>query len=150
MTDAMGDAGKVRMAGDCKDFGAVGTLGVKHFKGIECALVEHSGALMLERHQHNVVLLEIIRERDDGAGRRPQCDRLIVKYPIANILDPGLSEIVDGLVGLCEPWAKPPPRTLAREAFKRIDCLDNGGALIGKLLHRYLLDAVSIELPSFL
>ena len=79
---------------------------------------------MLQRHHHNVMNLEIVGERDDWAVCVFSVTGLVVEYPVADIFDAGLREIIERLEG-CVIRDRTIRAAAAREFLDDIDRFDN-------------------------
>src|SRR3546814_13572915 len=87
---------------------------------------------------------------DDVPARGLQWHRLIVKAPVAHVLDACGREQVERIRGLSQARAFPAPRCLAGEIADRRNRLGYRPSLIFQMVHRALDKAVAHELPASL
>ena len=104
--------------------------------------------VVLDDHHRDVVELERVRDRDEGARRRLDLVGLIVVDPVGDVLDALLGEEVERLPRLGEAGPEPAAGRLAGEVAQELDGLPDGRALIGQEVHRALHDAMGHEFPS--
>ena len=140
-------AGEVRVAGDRHDLRALGALLVQTLEVIHRPRVYRIGRLPL-KHQHDVVDLEVVRERDDGMRCRAKGHRLVVKDPVADVLDAGLGQVVERVVRVGEPGTPPAARPVAGEFLDDADRPLDDLRLILDPVHRHVLVAVRGQLPA--
>src|SRR6476646_6046814 len=79
VSNAMRNARQVGMTGDCHDLRPLRRLVIKAAELIERPRIHDVRGMMLERHHHNVMNLEIVGERDDGEVCGLERDRLVVE-----------------------------------------------------------------------
>ena len=66
--------------------------------------------MVLQRHHHDVVQLEIVGQRDHRLVRGLQRHRLVVEHPVADVFDAGLGQIIERVEGLRQARAEPAAR----------------------------------------
>src|SRR5215831_12446722 len=76
--------------------------------------------------------------------------RIVVKDVIADVLDAGLGQMIDGVECLRETGTKPATWPLGRKPFYGRHGLGDDGALVIELVHGDLLVGMRIELPAAL
>src|ERR1700724_758942 len=104
--------------------------------------------MSLQRHGDDVVQLEIIWQRDDGAVSGPHGDRLVVARPIAEVFDAGLAQMIERREILRQARAEPPARTRPGKLLDDVERAEDRFALVSELVHRLLIVAVRVELPA--
>src|SRR5262249_39420010 len=112
VSDAMRRARQVGMTGDRHDLRPPARLVIEAAEMIECPRIHDLRRMMLQRHHHDVMNLEIVGERDDGAVDCLERHRLVVEHPVADIFDAGFGEVIERVERLrqsgSEPSARPP------------------------------------------
>src|SRR5262249_13443167 len=148
VTDSMRNARQVGVTGDRHDLRPLARLLIQAAKLIECPRIHDIRGMVLERHHHDVMNLEIVGKRDNRAVGGLECDWLVVQYPVADIFDAGFREVIERVERLrqsgAEPSARPPPPELLDDIHRFVD----GCPLVIELVHRHLVVAVGIEFPS--
>src|SRR5215472_16194424 len=76
--------------------------------------------------------------------------RIVVKHVIADVLDAGLGQMIEGVERLRKTGTKPAPWPLAGKRLNDRHGPGDGGALIIELVHGNLLVGMRIELPTAL
>ena len=136
------------MAGDRHHLGPLGGLGVEPFELVARAHIHDVRGMMLQRHQHDVVDLEIVGQRHHRPVRGLQRHRLVVEHPVADVLDARLRQVIERVEGLRQPGPEPAARPFAGEFLDHVHGAHDDGALVVDLVHRHLVEAVGVDLPA--
>ena len=133
---------------DRHDLGAVLRFLVKAIERVHRAPVHLVRRVVLQRHHHDVMQLEIVGQRHHRLVRGLQRHRLVVEHPVADIFDAGLRQIIERVEGLCQARPEPAARRPAPELADDVDGLFDRAGLVLDLVHWHLVVAVGVQLPA--
>src|SRR5436309_851823 len=104
--------------------------------------------MMLNRHHRHIVAFLRVRDIQNAPGARRKANRLVVEYPVADVLIALFRQNVGCIPGLSKSRPEPTSRTAAGEGSNDISGLYNVFPLVRNLLHILLGKTVPNEFPA--
>jgi len=121
---------------------------IELLKLIDRPIVVFAGLMMLDQHHRHVVAFLCVGKVDDRPGAGLEQDGLIIKDPVAQIVETLFDQNIRGFPGFGEAGAEPSARAFAGKPADRRGGLADVVPLVVDPLHALLSEAVADELPA--
>ena len=118
MIDPVRHARQITMHGDRHELRPLGRFHVEAVELIHDPPMQLVGGMILQRHHHDVVQLEIVRQGDHRSVRRLERHGLVVEHPVADILDAGSGQMIERVEGLRQSRPQPAARSACPKIWK--------------------------------